>query len=377
MDTALNHSPPPSEPARLQKYLRRGLVGASAILIILKIVVLSPSSLEESELIARVVSLEELILKPGKTLAPGIPEGAIPDYKIQDLDYYSTRGGEKQWNLLAEQAYFFNAQKLVHAKQVKAKVFDASGKVTLISGTEAKYLMDRNDLEIFGNVETTFPDGFVLHSQYIRYQPKLKKIDIPIQYLTSGDGRTERTGEKIHFTSLGLEFETEKSEITLPKDVHFHLVSNQGEEYEIFSDHCKIHRAEHLVDFTMDPSLPDEKRFVRLHQVSLEAHGRAARLKYGGQSSRIEMLSLFDDVLIQEFALNSKKEPSLIRYGTGGHGDFDSAKNLIILTIYPQVYQGDDTLTGDKITLHRDSDTVEVEQSNAFSAGEKNIDSHP
>jgi len=59
----------------------------------------------------------------------------------------------------------------------------------------------------------------------------------------------------------------------------------------------------------------------------------------------------------------------VMKYATGGRADFDSHKNVIVLTEYPQVYQDEDTVTGDKILLHRDTDIIEVEHSNAFSQG--------
>jgi lipopolysaccharide export system protein LptA len=75
-------------------------------------------------------------------------------------------------------------------------------------------------------------------------------------------------------------------------------------------------------------------------------------------------MTLHDDVLVREIGKPSQ------RYGTGGRADFESQRNVIVLREFPQVYQDRDTVTGDVIIVHRDTDIVEVEHSNAFSEGD-------
>src|SRR6185437_8173181 len=133
--------------------------------------------------------------------------------------------------------------------------------------------------------------------------------------------------------------------------------------------HALIHRNQSIVDFSMDSSRSDKTRFVQIYQPTMYARGRSGKLKYGGGAKLLQDMTLYDDVFVQEFKQNKDGTRTVTRYGTGGQGDFNSHRNTIVLTIYPQVYQDEDTLTGDKITLHRDSDIMEVEHSNGFSTG--------
>jgi lipopolysaccharide export system protein LptA len=80
----------------------------------------------------------------------------------------------------------------------------------------------------------------------------------------------------------------------------------------------------------------------------------------------LHKVALYDDVLVKE---TSKDGPN--RYATAGQADFDSAQDIVVLTKFPQVYEGDDTVTGDRIILHRDSDVIEVEHSNSFTSGQQ------
>ena len=169
----------------------------------------------------------------------------------------------------------------------------------------------------------------------------------------------------------------------------------------IESDHCLIYREQSLAHFTMYPNRRDSERFVHITQPGLFARSRKAELLYGSQSEAVDYLTALEDVLIKEIeketpipkaqlaiaksivpdseALVPKPIPSkavtppakspTLRYGTGGRADFDNVDNKITLTEYPQVYQNNDTVTGDVIILHRDSDIIEVNHSNAFSEG--------
>jgi len=335
--------------------------------VVLKIVALSPAPLEDGSASPRAVDIDELVLKEQNTLAPGIPKGKVPDYTIDKFNYVSTHAGEKQWNLIAQTAYFFNSDKLVHARVVKALLYDTEGRITTVTGLESKYVMSQSDLEIFGNVQTTFPDGFVVKSDYMRYQTKLHHVMIPDSYATEGEG-VEQDGQKIHFNSHGLTYDMNQGEIYLARDVQFRVIQDQTTTL-LVSDHALIHRNQSIVDFSMDSSRSDKTRFVQIYQPTMYARGRSGKLKYGGGAKLLQDMTLYDDVFVQEFKQNKDGTRTVTRYGTGGQGDFNSHRNTIVLTIYPQVYQDEDTLTGDKITLHRDSDIMEVEHSNGFSTG--------
>src|ERR1700747_2015450 len=104
-ESLLNVSPPPLR-SGFQRRVKPILLGVITLLVILKIVALSPATLEETNSGPRAVDLDELVLKEGRTLAPGIPQGKVPDYAINKFNYVSTHNGEKQWNLVASEAYF-------------------------------------------------------------------------------------------------------------------------------------------------------------------------------------------------------------------------------------------------------------------------------
>lgn len=354
----------------LTSRFRPFVLGAIVLFTIAEIVAFSPSSLEEVD-----SSLEEdpadLVGDHNEvTLATGIPKDVVPDYSIDGFDYVSTQAGEKQWKLLAKRAYLYNSNKLVHARTVNAFLYDSEDQITTITGKEAKYFMNQRDLEVFGSVVTRFPDGFVIESEYLRYLPKEKRIEIPLQYEVKGYGK-QPDGQYLSFRSRGLDYVMGDAQIYLPDYVRLEMTKDTGNRVEskdrtvIESDHCMIYRNKQLAHFTMRANRPLKEKFVHITQPNLDVKSRTSDLNYGDYDQLVKYMVAYDDVLIKE----ENKDDGSLRYATSGRADFETKRNVIILTHFPQVYQNNDTVTGDVIILHRDTDIVEVEHSNAFSEG--------
>jgi hypothetical protein len=385
--------------------------------IIAEIVALSPGSIEEVRDSSAPLDPSSLLPKFSGSLAPGIPRDRVPEYSVDQFNYVSTQSGVKQWNLVADKANLYNTEKLVHARQIKALLYDPDGKITTVTGLEAKFFMNKRDLEIYGNVKTVMPDGFEIHSPYMRYLPNERLIDIPPAYPADGIGKDE-SGQSLAFNSHGLHYAMGKSEIILSSQVKvivdkvepgteaspspsaspLALASKTKSKFAsptlapvadqtpssktlVESDHCVIYRDRKFAYFTMNPERALSSRFVKVTQPTLFSKGRNADMNYGDltpppgakpgdkkdKPKPLNYLILHDDVLIEEKAIDGS-----MRYGTGGQADFDAIHNLIILRDFPQVYQGKDghdTVTGDVIVLHRDTDIVEIEHSNAYSQG--------
>jgi LPS export ABC transporter protein LptC len=383
----------------------RPLIIAGVIcLIIIEVVALSPSSLEQSPPSKTLLSEESLLPAGGeeKVLATGIPTGKVPDYSVDGFNYVSTRAGQKQWKLVARRAFLYNGEKLVHSRRVTAYLYDADNKITVVEGKEAKYFMDQKDLEIYGDVWTTFPDGFKTQSEYLKYQPSDRRIEIPTRYEVHGQG------DQLNFDSQGLEFAMDRSKLILPQAVKVVMTKpvdtptdNAGvaEKTTVESDRCIIDRKKQIAYFTMYDSRPLKTRFVQIRQPGMYARSRRTDMHYGDFSKILNYITAYEDVLIQEIAKPGQSGKSEVissfpnsarnggpptaarpnqphpkemisRYATGGRADFDTQRNVIVLKEFPQVYQENDTVTGDVIIVHRDTDIVEVEHSNAYSAGE-------
>lgn len=355
--------------------VRNTLIGIIIALIVIEIVFLSPANLEQGDSDGEEQALDPDVListmvDKGPVLAPGIPSDKIPDYTIEQFDYLSTQGAEKQWKIIADQAFLYNKERLVHSRRVRALLFNPDNDATLVTGNEAKYFMNQRTLEIFGNVVTTFPDGFVLNSEYMKYEPTIRKIHIPKQYFVKGGGSPGQKEKELDFTSMGLDFSMNQNEVILPHSAHVIMTRNResgAETTHIRSDRCVIYRDQQIAKFTMDPHRPLKTRFVKVTQPDLFVRSRRVELNYGDFDNILNYMVAYNDVFIRE--MDEKNEQ--LRYGTCGQAFFNAKSDIIRLTQYPQVYQDQDTVTGEVITIHRRTDIVEVEKSNAYSQGDE------
>jgi LPS export ABC transporter protein LptC len=349
--------------------IRPILLGCLVIFIFAEIVIFSPASVEEMYAPpASGVDPDAFIEQPKKSLIPGLPQNRIPEDIIEQFNYVSSEGTQKLWNMTADQAVLYRGEKLVHAVRIKAHLFDSYGNITTVTGKEAKYFMDKKDLEIYGDVHTKFSDGFSLVSEYLRYLPQVKKVEIPTHYNVSGEGNPpEKSGSILKFKSNGFLYKMGDSQILLPENVKVAFeradqVTTMDNPTNIESDHCVILRNKQIAKFTMNP---DPHRFVKITQPGLHSQSRNVDFNYGAKDKTLHYLIMKDDVLIRDTG-----NKNVLKYGTAGQANFDQKKEIIVLTLFPQVYQGNDTVVGDQIILHRRKDLVEIVNSNAFSQGE-------
>jgi hypothetical protein len=318
------------------------------------------------------VDPETLILDHEPSIVPGLPRNRIADYSVEQLRYVSTQNGEKQWRIESNQAFMYNPEHLMHSRGVKAFLYDPDGQMTTITGNESRYFLNQKDLEVYGNVKTIFPDGFELDSDYLRYRPNEKRILIPNTYPVVGKGQEEEN-QLFRFKSRGLDYAMGSSQIILPEAAQVTMERTTPTTPDtvgvpdltvIESDHCFIDRIKHFAHFTMDAKTPIQKRYVHITQPTLFTRSRTADLNYGSFTKVLQYLVAYEDVLVKE-----KNDDGLLRYATSQHAEFDTRRDVIVMTQFPQAYQNQDTVTGDVILMHRDSDIIEVENSNAFSQG--------
>lgn len=354
--------------------LRTAFFGFIMFLLIVQIVILSPVQIEQQTDLAKIeISKESLIREiklNGKPLAPGIPENKFPEYMITGFKYVATRGLEKLWKLNSHNTLFYSAEDIVHSRVVQAQLFNGD-EIIYVTSLEAKYRFDGKNLELYGDVVTTFPDGFKLKSQYLLYKPQTKEVIIPVSHKVLGEGALS-AGKKIDFTCYGFDFVIGEQFVYMRKDVVFTMTkevpdNKKGvpEKTVILSDRGTIDRDHHLAQFSMDPNKNSQIRFVEVTQPDLFLRARRVKLNYG-DTRTLQYMIAYDDVYIKDL-----KEDETFQYATCGRADFDTQKNEITLTKFPQVYQDKDTVTGDRIILYRDKDLVEVDYSNAFSKGQE------
>ena len=326
---------------------------AGAVMFLLAyFTLLSPSSLEEDFNGVRIVHPKDLLnfLKNESEpfLAKGVPSEITPAYSLRNFDFFSTSEGKPQFKLSAKKSNFYQKEELIHAKESVVTLSDN----TVVTSRELLYDTLKNMVEFYGDVVTTFENGVVIHSNYMKAitRPVLNII-IPAEEAVSGD-KTDKNNS-VKFKSFGLTYlNVEPKEIKLTSQVVATIINDRTTQIQ--SDHARMPFSKNKLYFFMDQNRSFDRQFVQVHQQSLEMKSRVIELDL--IQSKVETISALTDVSIHDRNF----------YSTSGKAIFIEKTNQIQLTEFPQAYQDADTITGDLIIYNRTEDTIEAKQSNAI-----------
>jgi LPS export ABC transporter protein LptC len=306
------------------------------------------------------------------------PNGLTPDYSIRNFRYVSVLGGKKQWQLAATEAQIFSSQEIVLTTDVQAELFSTDLKQSpsiQVTGRESRYSTSTRVLEVGGTVVAHFPDGSELHSDYLKFDPGRQLVTIPAEYSVFGRGPSSDSA-RVEFRSFGLEGTLANGRFVLPFKVEIRVLpasTSQDSFPAIFhSARAELFRNEGLVRLLPGKTGSPEGFVTLKQQGETELFARSRTMEVHSsprESEKKPSFTALDDVRIEEWTRNSSRSGKPYRYSTSGRAEFHPDESVFILTEYPQVYQGEDTMTGDLIRVDRKNDRVEVENTNAVSKG--------
>ncbi len=361
--------------AKLRVVLAVGL----GFIIFIQILAFSPIRLEAEAPPPEMKESDLMPVSKDSQVTPTLPRDRVPEYSVDGFQYISVTNGIKQWKIKADHAFFYQKEGIAHTQVVQAIVYDKDGKETHIAGNEAKYFFSTGDLEVFGDVLTTFADGLKTKSQYMKYTGLTRNVEIPVSYLVEGWSDPTTNKDTLEFEALGMNYQniTQKAELlSQVKVLAKRDVGKPGgpEQTTIQSDRAIVDRNRSLVRFFMADQPGQKIKLIAIDQPGMKCEARRAEFQYGAKEKQLRTVRAFEEVKIEEipqmesdYKNNPRAKAPLKRYATSGLAEFDTIKNLIVLREFPQVYQDRDTITGEVIILHRLSNLVEVEQSNAIS----------
>jgi lipopolysaccharide transport protein LptA len=342
-----------SKTSPFQSFLLIGLFFFFAAHILL----LSPSSLEEDFTGMRVIHPKDLLgflRNESETLArERYLKDQAPTYSSRDGVLYSTENGKPKLKLISKKTNLYQAQQTAHIREAQVILEDG----TRIQSKEALYDLARSKVTFLGAVECTFTSGAILHSElaYLELKPSLH-LSIPIEEAVRG--QKTNLSSPVFFESMGLDYSDQDQTLHLLSQVQVKITG--GRPTQIISDRATFSHLNDLLYFTMDEARIIEKQFVEVTEPTLLLKSRKLQVKL--ESGRqIEEIIALQDVFFEDLQKSEGKTQ-----GTGGKGVYLVRKNEITLSDFPQLYQDRDTVTGDSITYHRNTEMVEVIQSNAI-----------
>ena len=329
---------------------------------------LSPSSLEDDFSGMRIIHPKDLLSflknEPEILAKEDFLKTTPPAYSLRDSTLFSTRTGKPEFRLRSRKMNVYQAEQIAHLRDPEVLLQEQS----TVTASEAIYSILSGKMTFMGNVHTTFPNGTELFSEVAVIETKpFLKITIPRDQLVTG--KKAHSSTPVTFTSFGLEYqETEHKTIHLLSSVEVKISGRQNTV--IHSDQAEYSSDENRFLFYMNSDRIIEHQFVVVKEPDLDLKSRKLELKLASGTGLEEIIALQDVSFQDRHTVDKETE------GTGGKAVYSLDRHQILLSEFPQLYQDRDTVTGDLITYHRDSDTVEVTESNAIYSGGKSESKH-
>lgn len=307
-------------------WLRRLSVGLASLLLFITVWILWPQELDVS-----------FSGRDGKL--------AVPDYAMTNARYISVRDGLVEMETRAKDTVYDLAERRMLSKRVTAQFFNKEGKPTVVNADEALFLQAEGRAVLSGNVSSVSPDGFVLTGPKAEYNLNKRFLLAPEPVAgVAPDGTVRVWGNRA-------ESFIDQRKITLLGDARAEFREKKRGITKVRGDRAELDRDKGEIDF---------KNNVRLVQGETVGTSTNATISYLAKEKGLNYMSLLDDVMIREQGG---------RYTRSQVAEFFAPTDIVVLSGFPAVYNGDDAVTGDKITLYRTTGVVEVTQTNAASSG--------
>ena len=285
-------------------------------------------------------------LWPRELDSSGVGSGraTVPDYFMVNAHYVSVKAGHLEVETNARQATFNLAAHRMTGRNIVAFVFNAQDERTVISADRAVFHMDERVLQLNDNVSSLSPDGFLMESPEATYQLNQRLLT---------------ASRSVHGQTFEKDVEVWGDRAVAPLDEK--LVRLYGNARSLYHEAkrgpTKIRGEMAILD--REAAKVTFEKMVKVEQEKIEASSETADLFYSSRDHGIRYMSLNGDVKITQGAG---------KYTRSQMAEFFAPTDSIVLTGFPAVYDGNDAVTGDKITVYRATGVVEVTATNAAGA---------
>ncbi len=321
--------------------------------------ILSPVDLEQDgngmRAIARKELLDFIIPERLSRLQP-LPE-TPPLYALRDLKLYSSEPGKTPTRIFAKKALSYPDRKQMHLQEPHLWLEEPQS-TTYVQSLEATHNANGGVIDAAGDVIARLDDGSELMAAKAKlYLKPSKRMEVPMDTEVNGhDGKP--LAARTTFQGYGMTYDASTNKIELLSRTFVTFTGKEGDTL-IHSDRGTYFRGESRMEFWMEDTKAFAKQFVKTDRNKLHVESR----KLTGLIE--EGKSLDRAIAIDDVSFIDKQDPESITRGSAGHAVFETKTDLLTLTLFPVVYQENDTVNGEKIVYDRKTDTVFADQSNA------------
>ncbi|MGE3262508.1 MAG: LPS export ABC transporter periplasmic protein LptC [Bacteriovoracia bacterium] len=266
---------------------------------------------------------------------------AVPDYAMTNARYVSVKDGRVEMESQSQDAAFDMQTKRMDAKIVTAYFYNDQNQKTKVTADRAEFFMNERRMHLLDNVRSESADGFVMTGPEAEYQLEKKFFVAPKPV----EGESKEKDMQVWGNRA--ESYLNDTKIYLIGDARANYNEKKHGLTRVRGDKAEVDREREKVLFQNN---------VQVDQDKMVATGQNAEFFYTRKEQGVRYMSITGDVKITE---------QKGRYTRSQVAEFFAPTDTVVLSGYPSVYNGDDAVTGDKITLYRTTGVVEVSAANA------------
>lgn len=267
---------------------------------------------------------------------------AAPDYGMSRMHYVSVKQGKLEMESTSASATYDMSKAEMIGFQSRSFFYNREGEPTRVESDKTTFRTDKKKVYLSGNVKSASPDGFEMVSDQAEYDMNTRFIMTP----TPVEGMAQDQSLRVWADRAESYIDTNK--IDLIGNARSETVDKKGVSTKVRGERAFVFRDQEKVTF-------EDK--VKVEQGKTEGDSGLAHFFYSPKERTVKYLSMLQDVKIRD--AGGKNTRSQV-------AEFFAPTDTIVLSGFPTVYDGDDVVTGDRITLYRTTGVVEVTAANAL-----------
>ena len=270
----------------------------------------------------------------------------VPDYHMVDARYVSVKQGRREIEAFAKESNFDFVARTMVADNLLIFTYTDNKRKNKILGKTGTFFMDERKFILKGDVlNETLGEGIFAKSESVNYRLNDRIADTQSPVEIWNEDRSllmwgDRSRADLDANVMWL-YGNARANYNEPRRG---LTKIRGDEAELVGN-------EERANFF--------KR-VKVEQGDIIGDSDEANLYYAGAAKAVRYLTLRSDVKLTEKSG---------RYTRSQVAEFSGPRDTVVLTSFPSVYDGEDAVSGDKITLYRTTGVVEVTSTNALGGG--------
>jgi LPS export ABC transporter protein LptC len=272
---------------------------------------------------------------------------SVPEYFMRQMRYVLLAKGKLELEMFSDTAEFRLEQHELNASVVRGDFYNEKNEVSKIQSDFANYKLEKRLLHLRDNVVCETQDHFFMRTPEAEYDLNRKLF----KALRDVSGNTQ--DDKLRFWSDSAESLIDTRTANLYGSVRTEHDSPKQGLTKISADRALIDRGEEGITYF-------DK--VKILQEKYEVDSKTASLFYARPTKEVQYMVARDDVRIKEKGG---------RHTRSQEAQFSSPTNTIVLIGFPLVYDGDDVVSGDRITMYRNTGVIEVTSVNALVSEER------